>query len=464
MNAFLRTLLVALYAASVSAAVLAADPKPIAIAKIERATPVDFEKEVLPLLRASCLACHNKDKPKGKLVLETPASILAGGDSGAAVVAGKPEDSLLLKSAAHLPKDDVDIMPPENNKMNAPNLTSEQLGLIALWIRQGATGEVKATAPLTWRTLAERVRAVMSVAVSDDGTWLAAGRANWIDLYSLPAGKPIGKLIDSSLKTSAHRDLVQSLAISPDGKLIASGGYREVKLWIRAEDGWKLHDTIGTGELDSPLIDRVFALDFSRDGKRLAIGGGGAGRSGQIALWSVDGRKLERTIDDAHIDSVHALQFSADGKTFATGSADGHVKLLSTDTGKVVHSFEAHVHQVLGVSLRADGKMIASAGTDNSVRFWDIEKGEQLKQSAKFGKEVTSVRYLGVGNSLVISTGDAIVRTIKEDGAEIKTFKGPTDFVYCVSSSMDGNWIAAGGQDGVVRVWNATGKLIGELK
>jgi len=464
MNAFLKTLLVSLSAAFVSSAVLAAEKKPIAIAKIERATPVDFEKEVLPLLRASCLACHNKDKPKGKLLLETPASILAGGNSGAAVVAGKPEDSLLLKSAAHLPNDDVDIMPPENNKMNAPNLTSAQLGLIALWIKQGATGEVKATVPPAWRSLAERVRAVMSVAVSDDGSWLVAGRANWIDLYSLPTGKPIGKLVDPSLKTAAHRDLVQSLAISPDGKLIASGGYREVKLWMRSDDGWNLSDIIGTGGPDSQLSDRVFALDFSRDGKRLAIGGGGASRNGQIALWSVDGRKIERTIEDAHIDSVHALQFSADGKQFATCSADGFVKLISTDTGKIIHSYEAHVHQVLGVSLRADGKMIASAGTDNAVRFWDIEKGEQLKQSAKFDKEVTAVRYLGLGDSLVISTGDAIVRTIKEGGAEIKTLKGPTDFVYCVSSSKDGKWIAAGGHDGVVRVWDAAGKLTGELR
>ncbi|HEX8911142.1 MAG TPA: c-type cytochrome domain-containing protein, partial [Humisphaera sp.] len=96
-----RSTTAALLAAFLPAAALAADAKPIAVAKLDRSTPVDFEKEVLPVLNASCLACHNKTKPKAGLVLETPADIRKGGDSGPAAVAGKPEDSLLIKSAAH---------------------------------------------------------------------------------------------------------------------------------------------------------------------------------------------------------------------------------------------------------------------------------------------------------------------------------------------------------------------------
>src|SRR5215217_5969515 len=103
-----------------------AKAKPIPVAKLDRKTPVDFEKEVLPLLNASCLACHNKTKPKAGLVLETPADIRKGGDTGPAVVAGKPEESLLMKASAHASAD-VEPMPPPNNKVNAPNLTSAQL-------------------------------------------------------------------------------------------------------------------------------------------------------------------------------------------------------------------------------------------------------------------------------------------------------------------------------------------------
>src|SRR5215212_6828093 len=102
---FLSLILVASFALIPFA--LAADegggnrPKPLNIAKLDRSTPVDFEKEVLPILSTSCLACHNKTKAKAELVLETPASIRKGGENGPAVVPGKSAESLILKAAAH---------------------------------------------------------------------------------------------------------------------------------------------------------------------------------------------------------------------------------------------------------------------------------------------------------------------------------------------------------------------------
>ena len=74
--------------------------------------PVDFEKEVLPILASNCLACHNKTKAKAGLILETPADMLKGGDTGPAIVAGKPEASLLLKAIRYT--DDTLKMPPKS--------------------------------------------------------------------------------------------------------------------------------------------------------------------------------------------------------------------------------------------------------------------------------------------------------------------------------------------------------------
>jgi hypothetical protein len=53
---------------------------PIPIAEIKRSTAVDFEKEILPILKNNCLACHNQTKAKADLVLETPQTILKGGE------------------------------------------------------------------------------------------------------------------------------------------------------------------------------------------------------------------------------------------------------------------------------------------------------------------------------------------------------------------------------------------------
>src|SRR3954465_6250016 len=92
------------------------------IAEVKRSDPVDFEREILPILKNNCLACHNQTKPKGGLVLETPQTILKGGDGGPAAIAKKPGESLLLKAAAH--QDPDLVMPPADNKVAAMPLKS----------------------------------------------------------------------------------------------------------------------------------------------------------------------------------------------------------------------------------------------------------------------------------------------------------------------------------------------------
>src|SRR5688572_28543476 len=106
---------------------------PIEVVEVKRAEPVDFGKEILPILRANCTACHNEKDREGELVLETPEAIRKGGESGPAVVAGKGVESLLLLTAS---KREKPFMPPKNNKVGAKPLTPQELGLIKLWIDQ----------------------------------------------------------------------------------------------------------------------------------------------------------------------------------------------------------------------------------------------------------------------------------------------------------------------------------------
>src|SRR3954469_15517396 len=108
-------------------------PAPVAlpVVDVKRDAPVSFDQEILPLLSANCLACHNRTKAKADLVLETPADMLKGGENGPAIVPKRSADSLLLKLAAH---QQDPVMPPKGNKVAASNLTGEQLGLLKLWI------------------------------------------------------------------------------------------------------------------------------------------------------------------------------------------------------------------------------------------------------------------------------------------------------------------------------------------
>src|SRR6185437_12823924 len=77
----------------------AAKAKVIPIAEVKRTEPVDFQKDVLPILKKSCLACHNATQKESDLVLESPQSILKGGASGSAIDLKNPKDSLLLGRA-----------------------------------------------------------------------------------------------------------------------------------------------------------------------------------------------------------------------------------------------------------------------------------------------------------------------------------------------------------------------------
>ena len=116
-----------------------AEDEVIEIAVIKQKDKVDFEKQVLPILRRNSLACHNVTDAESDLVMETPAALLAGGVDGPAVVAGNGSESLIIKLASRAQES---YMPPDDNDVGAKKLTPKELGLIKLWIDQGAKGEV----------------------------------------------------------------------------------------------------------------------------------------------------------------------------------------------------------------------------------------------------------------------------------------------------------------------------------
>jgi formylglycine-generating enzyme required for sulfatase activity len=97
------------------------------------AEPVDFTKQIKPILEVHCVKCHSGEKPKGRLVLETRAEAVRGGENGTSLTPGKPEDSPLYTSTV-LPPDHDNIMPPSKE----PPLKKEQTELLKAWIQQGA--------------------------------------------------------------------------------------------------------------------------------------------------------------------------------------------------------------------------------------------------------------------------------------------------------------------------------------
>lgn len=104
----------------------------LVLATAGSASALDFAKDIQPVLETRCLECHNPNKVKGKLLMDTVANMLKGGDTGPGLVAGKPDDSELIKRVI-LEKGHDDIMPPKGDPLSA-----QEIANLKQWIAEGA--------------------------------------------------------------------------------------------------------------------------------------------------------------------------------------------------------------------------------------------------------------------------------------------------------------------------------------
>jgi len=104
----------------------------------EPGAPVDFVRDVQPILAKHCLDCHGQESREGGLRLDRSRAGLAGGDSGAVIVPGKPDVSLLIK---YVRGDGETVMPPETD-----GLADDQVAILARWIAEGAVWPATADA------------------------------------------------------------------------------------------------------------------------------------------------------------------------------------------------------------------------------------------------------------------------------------------------------------------------------
>ncbi len=445
---------------------------PIPIAVVKRQEPVNFDKDLLPIFQAKCLACHSRSLALGNVVLEDRQQILAGKRQEPLVVPGNSTDSLLLQVAAHLRQP---FMPPDGNAAEAVPLNSEELGLLKLWIDQGAreSHPTGVSPSLDWQAVSGALTPIYSAAISPDGQYAACGRSNRILVYHLASGQLVARLVDPVLTRTglygesgvSHRDMVHSLAFSPNGQLLVSGGYRTIKFWrmqksdlsrssaIPQQDeeavSWTLERLVGEVDDPSTLIGRVTALAFSPDGKLLASGSGDPSRSGELKIWYAASGELVGVIPDPHSDTIIGIEFSPDGHYLATASTDRFAKVFDVKTRQLAKTFEGHTHHVLDVAWRADGKILASCGADNVIKLWDFDTGEQKKTINGYEKEITSLSFIGDGDRLLISSGDPMVRFGE------RRLSGVSSFVHISAASPDGRTVVAGDQEGRLLVWRS---------
>lgn len=421
---------------------------------------VDFRRDVYPILKANCIACHNKTTTKGDLNMETPELMKKGGESGPGLVPGKAADSIVLQAAAHEWDSE---MPPKGNKVGAVNLTPGELKVLEAWIQKGAKSSEKTFVQIPWQPLPPGLNPIHSVALTDDGRLAACSRANQIFVYDLATRQVQTRLTDAELIKQeiyknagvAHRDMVQTLAFSPDGKRLASGSFREVKIWRRDDAAPVLRKA-------DPKLGMTMSV-ISEDGRQIV----GADKAGALHFTEAVSGKIIRTVAAVSPSGIKHLSLSPDASKIAVIGVDGTLSAWSMAEGKRLAG-KAGVNGVRAMTWSRDGKILCTGGEDKVVRLWSLPAapgGDLTPKDLPVSGSVISALIPGAGPDHLLSAGEdgnVILWSLGAAKAECQ-FKVPG--VVALSLSRDGKHLAAGCSDGVVRLFDAqTAKAAVELR
>jgi WD40 repeat protein len=294
-----------------------------------------------------------------------------------------------------------------------------------------------------------------SIALTPDGkTVVTGGSDHAIRLLDLTTGK------ERRLTPGASRT-VYSVAFAPDGKTLVSGGLDGVRIW-----------KIATAEQVRFLDhENVWTIAVSPDGSLVASGGGGA----RVRLWETATGKECRTIPLEDGEATKSLKFAPGGRTLAAGthepaakgpSTRSAVHLWDVATGKECWKVPGHLTGVSEVAFAPDGNSLAMSGWYGEIPLLDAKSGKRVSVFSYETKQQSphAIAFSPDGRTFAA----AVVGTIRvwelATGKERTRLGGHRDSTTALVFSPDGKFLAEGSCDyggggGTVRIWElATGK------
>ena len=428
-----------------------------------------YERDIRPLLKKHCTACHNTRKVSdaevsGGLALDTFEAIQAARQRKANLFSSG-EQSLILQRLTS--KDDEKRMP-----QGGEALEPAEISLVRHWLEGGLKqGEKVASADL---------------AGSGSKSPSKVRTGTYTTNFRTPQGF-MGGFAPKLLLQIPHGTLppITALAYSPDGKILAVGSYRQIVLW----------DT----ELARPraiVLDfpgAIHEVRFSPDGKSLLVAGGHAAAEGLAWIYDLQQSTWSHKLK-AGQDLITSAAFDPAGPRVALGCSDKKVYLSSIETGLwkntwshtdvvtgvglprrdlvVVHrkdrafkitsassgktktTITGTDDEVLALAVHPNGKEAVSAGGDRNINWWDLNTGARLRRLRGHIRAVNDVGFDKAGSVLASVGSDQVLLLWNGyTGARQRTINAQTP-LYSVALRPDGRQVAAGGYDGTTSIWD----------